>query len=226
MGMKTLAILPVKRFARAKQRLAPDLDNDARAALAEAMVRDVLRALARVEGLAGLILVTQEARAAALGPPFGAIVVEDPDEAGQSEAAALGIARARELGAERALLVPGDCPALVPGEVDGLLTGHSGSPEVVIVPDHHGSGTNALLLSPPEVIAPAFGPGSFTRHRDAAQQAGVPLIVAGPPSLVLDIDTGGDLLALREAREGKSPLGTLIALESLERGEDVAFAGG
>jgi 2-phospho-L-lactate guanylyltransferase len=224
--MKTLAILPVKRYARAKQRLAPELDNDARAALAEAMVRDVLRALARVEDLAGLILVTQEPRAAALGPAFGAVVVGDPDEEGQSEAAGLGIARARQLGAERVLLLPGDCPALEPGEVDALLRAHTGSPSVVIVPDRHGSGTNALLLSPPEVIAPAFGPGSFTRHREAAQLAGVSLVVDGPPSIVLDIDTGGDLAALREARERLPPLGTLIALDSLERGEGVAFAGG
>jgi 2-phospho-L-lactate guanylyltransferase len=224
--MKTLAILPVKRYGRAKQRLAPDLNNDARAALAEAMVRDVLRAVARVEGLAGLILVTQEPRAAALASPFGAVVVQDPDEAGQSEAASQGIARARELGAERVLLIPGDCPALDPGEVDGLLRAHTGSPSVVIVPDRHGNGTNALLLSPPEVIAPSFGPGSFNRHREAAQRAGVTVAVDGPPSLVLDIDTGGDLAALREAREGHPPLGTLIALASLERGEGVAFAGG
>jgi 2-phospho-L-lactate guanylyltransferase len=224
--MKTLAILPVKRYARAKQRLAPERDNDARAALAEAMVRDVLRAVARVEDLDGLILVTQEPRAAALGSPFGAVVVQDPTEEGQSEAATLGVARARELGAARVLLLPGDCPALDPGEVDGLLRAHTTSPSVVIVPDRHGSGTNALLLTPPDVIAPAFGPGSFTRHREAAERAGVLLAVDGPPSIVLDIDTGGDLAALREAREGKPPLGTLIALDSLERGEGVAFTGG
>jgi 2-phospho-L-lactate guanylyltransferase len=224
--MKTLAVLPIKRYARAKQRLAPELGNDARATLAEAMVRDVLRALARVQGLDGLILVTRETRAAALASAFGAVVVNDADERGQSEAAVLGIGRARELGAERVLLVPGDCPALDPGEADELLRAHTSSPEVVIVPDRSGSGTNALLLSPLDVIAPAFGPGSFTRHREAAQRAGVPVAVDGPPSIVLDVDTGGDLLDLREARLRQPPLGTLIALDSLERGEGVAFAGG
>src|SRR5919197_6727995 len=99
--MKTLAILPVKRFARAKQRLAPELDTAARAVLAEAMVRDVLRAVARVEELDGLIIVTKDERAAALGPPFGAVVVNDPDEQGQSEAGLLGLARAGEVGAAR-----------------------------------------------------------------------------------------------------------------------------
>src|SRR5438132_13864287 len=79
-GMKTVGILPVKLFARAKQRLAPELGTEARAALAEAMVRDVLRAVARVEELDGLIVVTKDPRAAALGPPFGAGVLNDADE--------------------------------------------------------------------------------------------------------------------------------------------------
>ena len=61
------------------------------------------------------------------------------------------------------LLVPGDCPALDPGEVATLLA-RQGRAGVVIVPDRHGAGTNALLLSPPDVIEPSFGPGSFARH--------------------------------------------------------------
>src|SRR5918992_1319244 len=72
---------------------------------------------------------------------------------------------------ERALLVPGDCPALDPDELDALLRGFGGA-DVVIVPDRHGSGTNALLLTPPTVIAPAFGPGSFARHAARAAGAG------------------------------------------------------
>ncbi len=66
------------------------------------------------------------------------------------------------------------------------------------MPDRHGTGTNALLLSPPNAIAPAFGPGSFERHRRLALAAGLRVIVAGPPSLVLDVDTREDLAALRE----------------------------
>jgi 2-phospho-L-lactate guanylyltransferase len=224
--MKTLAILPVKRFERAKQRLAPDLDHAARATLAEAMVRDVLRALGRVEHLDGLIVVTCEPRAAALCPAFAAVLEDDPGEAGQSEAAMLGIARARKFNAQRVLLLPGDCPALDPAEVDALLRGHSASPEVVIVPDRHGTGTNALLLSPPEVIAPAFGPHSFGRHRAAAQKAGAAVAVDRPATLVLDVDTSDDLAALREAQAGRAPLGALLALDALEGGGRYAFSGG
>src|SRR5215211_4661958 len=109
--MRTAAVLPVKSFGRAKQRLDAAVQQPARAGLAAAMVGDVLAALGRVEALDDVIVVTAEPRAAA------------------------------------ALLVPGDCPSLDAGEVAALLRGEG---SVVIVPDRHGTGTNALLLTPPE----------------------------------------------------------------------------
>ena len=100
-------------------------------------------------------------------------------------------------GAARVLLVPGDCPALDPHELDELLA--AAEPGVVIVPDRHGSGTNALLLDPPTVVTPAFGPGSFARHAALAAAAGATVRVGRLPSLELDVDTPGDLAALRAA---------------------------
>ena len=69
----------------------------------------------------------------------------------------------------------------------------------MIVPDRHGHGTNALRLAPPEVLVPAFGPGSFARHAARAAAAGAAVRVAHAPSLELDVDTPGDLEALRAA---------------------------
>jgi 2-phospho-L-lactate/phosphoenolpyruvate guanylyltransferase len=131
----------------------------------------------------------------------GVAVVEDPDEAGQSAAADRGIDAALVRGADRALLVPGDCPALDPREVARLLARTVEPPSVVIVPDRHGSGTNALLLSPPGVVAPSFGAGSFARHAALAAAAGATVKVCELPSLGLDVDTPDDLAALRAALE-------------------------
>jgi len=72
----------------------------------------------------------------------------------------------------------------------------------VIVPDRHGTGTNGLLLSPPDAIAPSFGPDSCERHRALALAAGIDARIERPPSLLLDIDTGADLAALRERLAG------------------------
>ena len=141
----------MKRFDRAKQRLSSGLAGTSREVLAEAMLRDVLGALARVRSLYEIVVVTREPRAAALARAHDALIVEDEAETGQSAAASLGVARAVEFGAERVLMVPGDCPALDPREVAALLAGQGEGRAVTIVPDRHGTGTNALrgLLRPP-----------------------------------------------------------------------------
>jgi 2-phospho-L-lactate guanylyltransferase len=212
--MRTAAILPVKRFARAKQRLGASVAEELRLDLARAMVGDVLTALRDCRSIDLTIVVTSEPAVAAAAGCQGALVVRDSAEEGQSAAALLGLERALAEGAERALCIPGDCPALDPAELDALLLAHdSASAEtgagedtilaVVIVPDRHGTGTNGLLLAPPDAIPPSFGPGSCERHRELARAAGVACRVERPPSLLLDIDTGADLQALRERLAGE-----------------------
>jgi 2-phospho-L-lactate guanylyltransferase len=200
--MRTAGILPVKRFSRAKQRLGESVADPLRADLAGAMVADVLLALAETEAIELTIVVTAQESVAHAARGQGAIVVEDEVEGGQSAAVALGVRRALEEGIERILCVPGDCPALDPVELELLLDGPAGS--VVIVPDRHGSGTNGLLLTPPDAIAPSFGPDSCKRHRAAAAAAGASCRLERPGSLLLDIDTGADLAALRKRLEGPS----------------------
>jgi len=206
--MGTVAILPVKRFDTAKQRLRARLGEPERRELAEAMVADVLAALARTSALAEVIVVTAEPRAVALAAAAGAQVVPDQSERGQSEAAQQGLRRARDDGHDEALLVPGDCPAVSPGELDDLLerARSRDHPLVVIVPDRHGTGTNALFLRPPEAIEPAFGPGSYERHLERATRAGVAWEVARPPALLLDVDTADDLETLRAALRERDDL--------------------
>ena len=195
----TIAILPVKRFVAAKARLGDELSGGTRRALTEAMVTDVLMALRRTTAVDEVLIVTSEPAAEAIGRGYGANVLHDDLDAGQSAAALIGITHALEAGATRVLLVPGDCPALDPGELSELLERPQIGRGVTIVPDRHGTGTNALLLTPPDVIAPAFGPGSRERHEELAATAGVPCTIEEIPTLALDVDTAEDLTALREA---------------------------
>ncbi len=198
--MSTLAILPVKRFDDAKQRLGETLAGGTRRALAEAMLADVLTALRRARRVEGVVVVTAEHAADALSRAHEAQVIRDPDEPGHSQAASHGVRWAVDHGARRVLLVPGDCPVLDPAEVDDLLIAHPhAEARVTIVPDRHGTGTNALVLTPPGAIEPSFGPGSRARHEAAAAAAGAECRIAEPPSLALDIDTADDLAALRSA---------------------------
>jgi 2-phospho-L-lactate guanylyltransferase len=198
--LKATAILPVKRFADAKQRLAPGIGSTHRAELAAAMLEDVLEAIDAARSIERTIVVSSEPRAIELALARGVEVLPDPDEGGHSGAALAGIARAQQLGAERVVLLPIDCPLLAPRELERLLTG---MPDryVAIVPDRHGTGTNALALAPPDAIEPSFGEGSCARHVAAAREAGIPYGVEELPSLALDLDTPADVVALTMALE-------------------------
>ncbi|MFL5902162.1 MAG: 2-phospho-L-lactate guanylyltransferase [Solirubrobacterales bacterium] len=196
--MKATAVLPVKRFGAAKQRLAAGIDDERRSAVVAAMLGDVLEAIGEARSIERTIVVTSEPSALELAAEAGAEVLPDPDEGGHSGAALAGIARARELGAGCVVLLPGDCPLLDPRELERLLTG---MPErfVAVVPDRHGTGTNALALAPPDAIHPSFGEGSCARHVAGAREAGVPYAVEELPSLALDLDTPADVVALTRA---------------------------
>jgi 2-phospho-L-lactate/phosphoenolpyruvate guanylyltransferase len=203
--MRPIAILPVKRFAAAKRRLGASLDERRRRELIEAMLRDVLTAIGASRMVERTLVVTGEPAAERIAREAGAETVIDPTDAGHSEAALLGIEAAK--GAACAALLPGDCPLLDPRELDSVLTG---MPEryVTVVPDRHGTGTNALILAPPDAIGPAFGEGSRARHEATARRAGIPFSVEVLDSLALDLDTPADIVALTTAIEsgrGEAP---------------------
>jgi 2-phospho-L-lactate guanylyltransferase len=221
------AILPVKRFGVAKQRLLEALDRPQRAAVVKAMLADVLGALDRAERVERVIVVTGEGRAQRLAlrhsqrttTPLE--VMEDPDDRGHSEAATLGIIRALSLGARCSALLPGDCPMLDPAELDAALArmedGH-----VTVVPDRHRTGTNGLLMAPADAIGPAFGEGSCERHADRAERAGYEVAVEPIASLALDLDTPDDLRELSRtlaASPERAPA-TAAELVSLELGAE------
>ena len=220
--VSTIAILPVKSFGAAKQRLAAELGAGSRQALAQAMFSDVLASLRRVPGLDSVAVVTADrvAESAALGERVE--VLRDIEQAGQSAAAMIGIQYAQACGFDRVLLVPGDTPLLDPGEVAGLLRrGIDQDMGAMVVPDRHGEGANALLLCPPDAIEPSFGPGSCERHMAAARAAGVACTLERLPTLALDVDTGQDLellAATLEGRRGQAP-STRGALRQLDRSQ-------
>ncbi|MDX6633173.1 MAG: 2-phospho-L-lactate/phosphoenolpyruvate guanylyltransferase [Solirubrobacterales bacterium] len=189
-------MIPVKRFAAAKQRLQPEIATAERTALAERMIEAVFAEIGRARRIARTIVVSGEPGAVALAERFGYEVVADEADAGHSQAAMLGIARAVEHGAGAVALLPGDCPALRAAEIDELLAAIE-PPHVAVIPDRHGTGTNGLVIAPPDAIEPAFGEGSCARHAGLAEAAGMPHSIRPLSSLALDIDTAEDLALWR-----------------------------
>jgi 2-phospho-L-lactate/phosphoenolpyruvate guanylyltransferase len=195
--MRTLAIVPIKSFDVAKQRLADSLAVGSRRSLVQAMFSDVLGALRHTARVDRIAVVTADVAAGSIATGDRMVVLHDGASAGQSAAAEIGIRYALDEGFDRVLLVPGDTPLLKPPDVDDmLLRCERDGVAVAIVPDRHGTGTNGLLITPPGAFQPSFGEGSFDRHVAQARDGDLNYRVETLPSLEHDVDTPGDLAAL------------------------------
>ncbi len=188
--------MPVKPFARAKQRLAPLLDANERAALACAMFEDVLHVLVSSPCVAGVLVVTGDTGAGMIARRAGADVLCDPPESGLVPAvrhAARTLTAARCAGM---LVIPADLPLIKSADIELIGRGHRTSPSVTLVAASNDGGTNALACSPPEALPIYFGQDSFRQHRSAALALGLTPTVLALPRFGRDIDRPADLFAL------------------------------
>jgi 2-phospho-L-lactate guanylyltransferase len=188
--MTTWAVVPVKRFADAKRRLAGVLGPEARRRLSAAMLRDALAALAATPGLDRIVLATSEPSAAGFGCP-----VIDDGGGDLNRAIARAAAALEAAGAERMLVIAADVPRVTAPEIARILATGEATP-VVIVPDARGLGTNALLLSPPRAMEPCFGTDSRARHVAAARNLGLASMELRLAGLGFDVDEPEDLARL------------------------------
>jgi 2-phospho-L-lactate guanylyltransferase len=195
-------IIPVKSLHDAKQRLAPVMPPDVRRQLVLSMLADVLDTICEVHGAGPVLVVTPDPGVAALAGAKGVQVLAEPQADGLNAAVGRGLAHAAVQAAGRALVLPGDVPFARAEEISAVIRSamcHDG-PRVVLVPSRDGGGTNALLLAPPDVIEPSFGPGSFVKHLAAAVARRIDTEVMQLPGLAADIDLPGDLEALLRER--------------------------
>lgn len=219
--MRTTAIIPVKRFASAKERLAGTLPGPARKALCRAMLGDVLEAIGESSEVERILIVTKEWDLPVVDVSWTG--VPDLRRSTHSAAASRGVERAIADRAECVALLPGDCPLLDPAELDGALR-RARPGRVAVIPDRHGRGTNGLILSPPDAIEPAFGEGSRERHEKLARGFGHTLAVERLYSLSLDLDTYEDLTVLRQALDRNPELAPRTAETLAELRRDVESA--
>jgi 2-phospho-L-lactate/phosphoenolpyruvate guanylyltransferase len=189
-----VALLPVKSPKNAKQRLIGLLSPEQRETLARTMFEEVLNTLCSVRGLDRIAVATSDWQIAQLARSAGVDVFEEQEQSGHSHSADLASQKATELGATSVLLVPIDVPLVTRLEIEGLIA--EAGCGVIVVPSGDGTGTNALVRTPPNAIKACFGPNSFRAHCSQAETLGVPLKVMRPPGLLLDIDTPEDVAEL------------------------------
>ncbi len=205
--MKVTALIPVKGFTNAKQRLSALLGARERERLAEAMFRDMLRQVTDVRGLAETCVVTGDAKVVGIARALGATVIREASENG--ETAAVDFARnfLKSSGCEAVLILPGDLPLVRSSDIEEILrelTEKTKAPFALLVPSHDRMGTNALLLAPPDVIALRFGYDSFSYHMGQVAAQGLVTRYLENERIALDIDEPSDLekfLAYRQDGE-------------------------
>ena len=186
------AVVPVKGFVAAKTRLADILLGEERSALARAMLRDVLAAVADCPAIAGIVVVTGDEMAAAIAAPFGAIVVKDGSEPGYNQAVRTGISCVRQRTAS-VMVLPADIPLVRAEDIASLAALHPAGPAVTVARAAADGGTNALVMTPPDVIAVQFGERSEACHVEAANKAGAAVRSLVIPRMAYDIDRPEDV---------------------------------
>ena len=190
------AVVPVKDMVGAKQRLSPVLSAEERRNLYNAMLRDVLRALANTPALDGIALITKDAEAELLAAEYGTTIIPEAENSGQTAAVAYGISQLMALGVETILQIPGDVPLVTPAEIAQVIEAHLPAPAMTIVPARDQQGSNCIICSPPDSVALRFGDNSFFPHLEVARNAGIAPTIVPLPGIGLDIDNAVDLEAL------------------------------
>ena len=192
------AVVPIKNFDRAKERLAGILTASERQSLFTAMLEDVLQTLSQCPALTGIVLVTREPQAQILGQRYGARSLIEQSNLGHTAASALG---ARSLAANKGtsmLQLPADVPLIKPDDINALILAHGNGPAITLAPSRDHRGSNAVLCTPPDLLPLQFGDDSFKPHLAASRALNIEPAVVERPGLALDVDTPDDLVALLE----------------------------
>ena len=189
--MKTIALVPVKALPEAKTRLAGQLPVERRMALAERLFVHVIDAILASDAVDVCGVVSPDPVVLAEAQALGATPIAQHGR-GLNPGLEEGRAWAQAHGAQAVLVVLGDLPLLTPADVAGLVA-LAEAPGVVLAPDRHGQGSNALLLAPPDLFPFHFGPHSALHHAAEAARRGIPLRRYLSPGTAFDVDTPADL---------------------------------
>ena len=191
--MTIWAIVPVKPLRRGKSRLSGILSLEARTALNHYLLSNTLETLASVSEIEHSLVVSRDPEALTIAREYGARTVQEQGSPQLNIALARATLVALNHSVQGVLIVPADLPLITADDIREVVKRAVDPPVVVITPDRHNQGTNALLISPPGLIQYEYGPGSFQRHCILARKAGARLEICERGTVALDIDIPEDL---------------------------------
>jgi 2-phospho-L-lactate guanylyltransferase len=189
-------LLPIKDLRQAKQRLAPLLTPEDRFGLAQAMLADTIRAVRGVQRAEKIFVVTNYVPAMQAAKENGWELLREDQQISESVSVDAASRHCAKCGVTALLRLPLDVPLVQSSDIDDLLAVEFVAPALVIVPSRDGTGTNAILRTPPVLFPSHFGSGSFAKHCDEAERAGAQIVVCRNERLEMDVDDEADLRAL------------------------------
>jgi len=192
------AIVPVKPLLMGKSRLAGTLTLQARASLNRMLLENTLKVLRETDGISQALVTSRDPEALAIAREFNGRTLLEHGASYLNSALERATALTRAYQLRAILVLPADLPLLAVADIEALLACLNGDPVVVLAPDRHETGTNAMLIAPPGRIGYAFGVASFAKHIRMAREAGVGLEIVRRPTLALDLDLPEDLALLHE----------------------------
>jgi 2-phospho-L-lactate/phosphoenolpyruvate guanylyltransferase len=201
--MTLWAIVPVKPLRRGKSRLAGTLTEDERTALNQNLLERTIKVLSTLKELDQVLVVSRDPQALIVARNQGAKTVQEDGQPHLNTALKRATVMAQVHSTRGVLVLPADLPLLTPDDVRVLIDRAVKPPVVVIAPDRHGKGTNALLMVPAGQIEYDFGEGSFHRHCERAKESGARLEIVELPSLGLDLDLPEDLEMIKKLEAEK-----------------------
>jgi 2-phospho-L-lactate guanylyltransferase len=188
-------LIPVKDLRHAKQRLSPLWTQAERTELAQALLEDFFAVIRHVRGADRILLVTSYEPAVERGRAWGWDVLREESQSSESTSVDEASRWAEKLGVTSLLRLPMDLPLIEPGDVEWMLSQADDAPSMAIVPSRDGTGTNALLRTPPTLFPSHFGPDSFLEHVAEAQRRGAHCKLLHHPRLEMDLDDESDVRA-------------------------------
>ena len=190
-----MILIPVKNLSAAKQRLAAVLEQSARTELAQAMLHDVVAALALWLRRPACALVTSDPFALELARQYDFEIIPDPANPGETAAIEMATCLCISRGIDSTLVIPADIPLLQASEIEQIFA-HAPEQGSLLAPAADGRGTNAAFRRPADLFPLRFGNDSFQPHLAAAEATGKPCIVMQLPGVALDVDNPADLQRL------------------------------
>ena len=201
--MTIWAIVPVKPLRLGKSRLSGVLTDDERAVLNRMFLEQTLDVLRNTPTISQTLVISRDPAALAIARELGARTVLEDGNPNLNSALTRATMLARNYATRGVLVLPADLPLLTKEDLTSFLGHINKAPCVVITPDRHENGTNAMLMSPGGLIKYDFGPGSFARHCDLARQASARLEIVRNEHIELDLDTPADLTLLKSIENSK-----------------------